>query len=441
MNLKNLLLIGCLGLSSSVIAQNFVADSVNMGPGYTNDYFYSLKNGANPASDNTTWGLAFQMTPPGPYGNVSIFANHVQGGVNVYSLHMSASANFATLSAADTVGKIGDAQKLYNSDSSWNFGAFNKMNDASNPFDYSWGTYNLSTHNVQGDSLYLLTVNTGVNPQVYKIWIKEYVSTPADSVQWIFRIANFDGSNDTTIRIYRKPSYTDRLFAYYNLSAQTVSDREPGRAAWDILFTRYEEYIGAPGMPYYPVMGVLSNFDVSVAEMHNVTANDTVGYVGYNYSPILNVIGSDWKTYNMSTNMYELSDSTYYFIKTKNTNEYYQLHFTAFGGGATGKVVFEKRYLGVVTGINNVSTPISAYFVAPNPANNSVNVMVDTKEQIKNARLFVTDLTGKVVFNATVNINGMNAYNINTSNLAAGAYIVTLTNGFWRSSEKLIIQH
>src|SRR5215218_5184525 len=96
-----LLFIGALGLTLQANAQAWVEDSVTMGPGYANDVFYSMKNGSQKVESNMNWHLAFQMTPPGPYGNVSILANHVQGGVNVYPLHMSATMNFATLSALD----------------------------------------------------------------------------------------------------------------------------------------------------------------------------------------------------------------------------------------------------------------------------------------------------------------------------------------------------
>src|SRR5690606_21798716 len=119
-----------------------------------------------------------------------------------------------------------------------------------------------------------------------------YDSYPADSIHWEFRIAKFDGTEDTTISVYRKPNYTDRLFAYYNINTKMFSDREPSRSAWDLLFTRYKEYVfGAPGVPYYSVMGVLSNFDVLVAEMQHVSEDDTVGYVGYSYTTRMNQVG------------------------------------------------------------------------------------------------------------------------------------------------------
>lgn len=446
MRLRSILLTGAVALGTTQVnAQNWVEDTVTMGPGYANDVFYSLKNGSVKTEPNMTWHLAFQTTPQGPYGNVSVFANQVQGGVQIYPLHMSANTHFATLSAADTVGKTAMDQQQFNSDSTWNLGAFNKMNDPADPFDFSWGQYNMGTHDVLGDSLYLVTVTNGPTTEAYKIWIQRYDSSPADSVHWEFRIAKFDGTEDTLIKIYRKPAFEDRLFAYYNVETQTVSDREPGRSTWDLLFTRYKEFMpGAPGVPYYSVMGVLANFDVTVAEMQHVAADDTVGYVGYSYVSKMNEIGSDWKTFDNTTMQWSFEDSTYYFVKTKNTNEYYQLHFTGFGGAGTGKAMFKKRFLGIYDPMDvaTVNTPLNAFKIAPNPAGNNVSLMIDAKEQMKDAQVMITDLTGKVVFRANANMNsGLTALNVNTASFASGTYVVVLTGGTWKVTEKLIVQH
>jgi len=448
MRLKHLLFAAAATFSlTQAKAQAWVDDSVAMGPNYGNDVFYSMANGAQPAVSNTNWHLAFQMTPPGPYGNVSVFANHVQTGVKVYALHMRAATNFTTLSAMDTVGKTGATRELFNADSSWNYGAFNRLNNASDPFDYSWGTYDINSHNVLGDSLYLVTVPNGSGTEAYKIWIKKYVSTPAAAVEWQVRIAKFDGTKDTTLDIYRQPGYTDRLFAYYDVVNQTVIDREPSRSAWDIVFTRYKEYlVGAPGVPYYNVTGVLSNFNVTVNEKQAAAGpDDTTGFAAYSYSKTMNVIGSDWKTFNMTTNQWQLATNTYYFVKTPGqatlAPNVYQLHFTGFAGSGTGKIWFKKRLLGTLTGVADVNSAVSGYRVAPNPANAEANIIIDSKEESA-ARLMITDLTGRVVYNKAVNMkNGLNAFTFNTSDVAAGTYIVTLTNGSWKVAEKLVVQH
>ncbi|RYZ54006.1 MAG: T9SS type A sorting domain-containing protein [Sphingobacteriales bacterium] len=444
MRIGNLLLAGALAFAGQVNAQNWVEDSVTMGPNYANDIYYSLKNGSQKVEPNGNWHLAFQTTPQGPYGNVSVFANHVQTAVNIYSLHMSATTSFTSLTAADTVGKTGGASALYNTDTSWNFGAFNRMADPGNLLDYSWGTYNMSSHNVEGDSLYLVTVGNALGAVAYKLWIQQYKSTPADSVQWKFRIAKLDGTEDTTIRIYRKPTYTDRMFAYYNVVNRTVLDREPGRFTWDLLFTRYKEYItGAPGIPYYNVTGVLSNFDVTVAQVTGVGPDDTTGYMGFNYNRSMKEIGSDWKSFNNTTFQYTIPDSNYYFVKTLNTNEYYQVQFTGFGGSADGKSVFRKRFLGsIVNSVSFVNNNVDAFYIAPNPASADANVMIDGRNIEGDARMVVADITGRIVMNTAVRLNnGLNAFRLNTASFPAGTYVITLGNASWKTSQKLVVQH
>ncbi len=113
----------------------WVTDSVTMGAGYANDIYYSMSGGAqgSPVS-NTNWHLGFEMIPGGPgFGGVSIIANHTQGAVKVYSLHLTGSGKFGSLLPADTMVKT----LLYNSDTSWDWGAFN-MNSSGSMFDYGW---------------------------------------------------------------------------------------------------------------------------------------------------------------------------------------------------------------------------------------------------------------------------------------------------------------
>jgi hypothetical protein len=429
--------------SLNLKAQTWVQDSVVMGAGYANDVSYSLKNGIQKIEPNNNWHLGFQMNSDAPYGTVSIIANHtLSTPVNVYSLHMSASMYFNTLSATDTIGKTGASMALYNADTNRNIGAFNRMNNPANIVDYSWGIYDMNTHFVNGDSLYLVTVGTGASMTAYKIWVIQYKSTPADSIQYRFRVAKFDGSEDTTIRLYKEPTFSTRIFAYYNLATRTVLDREPARTTWDILFTRYKEYIfGAPGGPYYPVTGVLSNYGVTVSEKIQTVA-DTTGYHGFAYSKVLNVIGSDWKTFNPPTSQWYLSDTTYYFIKTQNTNEYYELQFTGFKS-ASGTVIFQKRFLDFLpTAVNNISSKVSAFAIAPNPANANFTVLVDVKERVENARLTLQDLTGRVVMSKLVTLNtGLNANTISTISMPAGIYMVTLAADRNILNGKVVIEH
>ncbi len=442
MKLKSILFITALAAGFQSNAQVWVADSVTMGPGYSNDVFYAFNhNGAVSSAPNTNWHLAFSMVPPGPGGSVAIWGNHVMDTVSVYSLHLQASVKFATLSAADTIGKTGAAQALVNRDSTWFIGALNTTQNPVDLFDEGWGEYDINDHNVYGDSIFL--VKTG--SALYKVWVKQYTSLPADSTGYTVRVAKFDGSGDNTFKIYRKNGYTDRLFAYYNLTTGTISDREPNRENWDVIFTRYMELtpLGPGPLVPYPVTGVLSNLSTTVGRAQHIMPDQaTPAMASYPLVKTLNAIGSTWKVFNMTTFQYQLADSNSYFIKSTNSNHYYQLQFTRFDGSSTGKIVFQRKDLGVTSVPTIAAGSINGYVVSPNPANNSANVMIDAKEATANTRIILTDITGKAVQQYTVSLkSGINAFSFNTAALPAGMYIVNTTNGDWKMTEKLMVQH
>ena len=170
--------------------------------------------------------------------------------------------------------------------------------------------YDLNTHNVTGDSLYLIKIDSFS----YKVWIQKYVSYPLDSTKWVVRIAKWDNSTDNTLNLNRGVvaqggAYTNRLFAYYDVYANTVRDREAGRDSFDMVFTRYIENIPqGPALVPYPVTGVLMNFGDSVSNLHS---SDTALAHLFNhpFSNSLKAIGSSWKMYDMNLNMYVLDSN------------------------------------------------------------------------------------------------------------------------------------
>lgn len=289
MRLKSVLFFAALitTLQSNAQTPPWVIDSIQMGSGYANDVYYSMKNGANTPVSNTNWHLGFEMLPTSQtYGGVSVIANHVQGGVKVYSLHTTATAKFTSLSGADTATMT----LLYNTDSNWDYGAFNANHDLTNIFDYGWGAYNMTTHDVTGDSLYLVKAAGNI----YKMVVINYHSYPLDSAYCSFHIAKFDGTGDHTDTVWRKPNYVNKNFAYYDITTNSFLNREPDRKTWDIVFTRYIENV-LPGPIPYPVMGVLSNYDVRVADVRGVNPDTTIMYNAYTRTKNIHEIGSDWK--------------------------------------------------------------------------------------------------------------------------------------------------
>lgn len=413
------------------------------GGSYPQDVYYSLKNSTQKVDSNRNWHLAFEMTGFAQGTSVSVLANFAQTGIKVWSLNMEASTSFATLSAADTVGKTHEDRALYNGPRSWYYGALNRTAAAGNFFDYGWGQYDPVSHDVIGDSLFLLKVGTAT----YKIWIQNYKAGSApnyDSLRYTFRIASWDNNIDRTVTVRRSPDYMTRNFAYYNILTDTWRDREPATATWDLAFTRYGDTAYAGNVPaVYPVMGVLSNKGCEVAKVQGLTP-DTNAFASQTYSTRTDMIGDDWKYTVGNPPINFALDTVSYFIKSKSTMEYYLLQFTRFDGQSTGKAVFRKKYLGVVTPTSVGTTQAAAtpaFTLAPNPANSSAQLMLDATEAASGT-IVVADLSGRLVQRYPAQFaQGMNGFAISTATLPTGTYVVTAIGGTWKTSAKLVVQH
>jgi len=425
---------GLLAASAPAFAQTWISDSVVTGANYNNDVFYTLPTGAKVSSANTNWDLAFEMTPYGPYGQMSVLANHAQDTVSVYSLHLAASTSFATLGTADTAGLTGDAHKLYNNPENWSNGAFNRNNNPSNPFDFSWGLYNMSTHKVVGDSLYLVTINN----TAYKLWIQEYNSVPVTDPTWTFRIASWDNTMDTTIVVHGA-DYTERNFAYFSIKDLALLDREPSNQSWELLFTRYVDTASMPGFGtlMYPVTGVLLNHGVVAAKVTG-TAPDAATDTAATYTSRTNVIGYDWKHNAMGAG-FVIDTTTSYFVRALDST-YWQVVFTGFSGKSTGTYQFKKRML-TTTGIATTNQSKLQVALAPQPANNLMNLMVDAP-QSDAVQLLLVDMNGRTVMQNKLSLQaGMNAFSFTTGHLPGGLYMLQLTGKNFRHAQKVLVAH
>lgn len=456
MRLKTLLSAALIGFSASAFAQAgpWTYDSVAMGAGYANDVFYDLNQGATTLHAGTDWDLAFQTTRFGePMFNACARANHAKKGVEVYPLALSAAANFATLTPADTIGKTSPSMQLINDDTSWGNGAFYQDHLSTDPFSFGWGEYNPSdNHSVNGDRIYIIKMGGNA----YKFWLKKYVSTPSDDISYTFRIAKLDGTDDNTVVIYRKDGFADRLFAYYDIATNTVINREPTRTSWDLLFTQYRQLIAAgpgPKVPY-TLTGVLSNLATEIADIRHLNPDDITAA---NFKSVMTTapnmiskrtdeVGADWKTYvNPGPNgYYQMDDSASFIIKSKNSLNYWQLQFTRFDGGGAGggKIVFRKRFIYTSVAVPAVAAQsLNAFAVSPNPASADATLMLDAKKATT-AQMIVTDMAGRTVQTASLDLKGgINAYSINTSAWPAGIYAVQVVAQDWKVSSRVVVAH
>jgi len=300
------------------------SESITMGASYTNDIYYSFKNGVIAEVPRANWDIAFSVSTR----SSSILINSTAGVT--LKAYPSAFSTWTSSTSLDTTGyKSWDF--LYNSDTTWEDGAFSR--NATGFPNYGWGIYdNISTHNITGCAIYVIKLRNG---DFKKIFIDKKFSA---SQKYTFHYANIDGSDEHTVTEL-DASGSKANFVYYSLQDNAVvADREPDTSTWDILFTKWID-----NSIDYPVTGVLQNIEIPAID---VTADDpsTITYNDGQFLDDINTIGSDWKTINMSTYQYDIPTNRYFITKDKN-GLVYRINFTAFAGSSTGDLSFHIKQL------------------------------------------------------------------------------------------------
>ncbi len=401
-----IIILSGLGLNAQTIN-----DSSTVAPGYTNQTFYSLSNGTVASIDNTNWELAFHADNR----EVAIFVNSKKD-VKLYL----ASNDTSKWNSLDTTIKT--VKQYHNSDSSWLFGAFNREVPASG-FDYGWGVYNSSAHEVYANKIYFINYNG--------LWKKIIISKHDINYNYYFRYANLDGSNEVSATINKK-NYSKRNFIYYSMVNNAVLNREPDNDTYDLIFQQYEEEIPS----YYKVTGVLLNRNVKAKKAYPVNDVNAALPAGVQLSKNMSTIGRDWKTFDVTLNKWTIEDSTVYFIQDVNGAKIWRLVFTGFGGAATGKMYFSKTAF--VSGISN-NNSITTLGIYPNPASGNCTLNFFTSKP-QTIRVSVKDLSGREIMQDVLSAtNGFNDYKINTLGFTNGTYILQLNSNEGMVSQKLIV--
>lgn len=399
----------------TVNAQTAVVDTVSVGAGYANQVWYSLDNDEQGTQPKDNWDLAFDMK-----GITSGIRINSASGVKLWGYPKSDVSGWASV---DTTG-LSTWDNRWDSDTSWTYCAMGQYADPSNPFDLDWGQYDLSTHHVLGDSIYIIQLTNG---DYKKLVIESLISGV-----FSFKYANLDGSSAQTGTV-AKSSFPSRQFGYYSLvNNQTVS-REPAAEDWDLVFGQYTGFVPIA----YSLTGVLHARGVLTAKATNIGNVGTYNNYGmHNYMAEINTMGYDWKSFNGTG--YDIEDSTLYFIQTANS-EIWKLVFTGFGGSANGDIIFSKTKL-VGTSVKGVNGNNEITFATyPNPAmGQDVTVVYNANED---ATITVYDMSGRaVVASNMAKGNGLQQYIIPAAKLTAGMYIISVQSQNGRATQKLIVK-
>ncbi len=295
-------------------------DSLVSGAGYANDVYYSLKNGVVLTRPKDEWDLAFTTISR----SVSILIN----SGNKDSLFVWKGGDITDFNAASTPDISGNLATSV-SDTSWyNYSAFEQNIDPSNVYDAGWGIYNANTHDVIGDSVYVLKLSDG---SYKKIAILQRSGTTHD---FVFKIADLAADAPYDSITVASDNYPTKNFVYYSVPSKQIIDREPDKTTWDFVFTKYDSK--QAGYPL--VTGILTNEGVTSAKL--AEADSTISNSLATYSKNIGNIGFDWKHFNGTS--YDIVNP-YYYVKTTDS-KYYRIKFLSFDY-TVGKIIFKKTPL------------------------------------------------------------------------------------------------
>lgn len=416
-SIQKLWLVLLLLMHMATANAQMVSDIVSIQQGYTNQVFYSMNNGELSNVSNTDWDLAFQIR-----GFAASILINSKNNVRLWRANKDVS-QWATMSAADTSGIVSNsAFELFNADTSWDFGAFNRTNDTSNAFDLGWGLYDQFTHVITGDSVYFIKIGATDYRKLMIISLSGGV--------YNFKWANLDGTNEIVSNL-TKSNFTGKFFGYYSLVNNVSINREPVYNTWDLTFCQY-----LTTTPFtYKVSGVLSNDSVFVAKAYPVdTAISNAG--GLSFSPYINAIGFDWKSFDLNTNSWLVSDSLVYFVTDRQGNTW-KLVFTGFDGSSTGIFYFNKGPA-TPTGLLETS-PIQTFGIYPNPARDLATLILQTKSA-EAATIRLVDLGGRTVYQFNADLSaGLQRVNLDLSSCNAGLYQVIVQQGDQFQVSRLLI--
>jgi len=403
---------------NSVQAQgSAVSDTVIMGTSYANEIYYSMSNGKILASPRNTWDIAFRTM----LRSSSILTND-GSGVTLYSYPKSDTSGWASV---DTSG-FKTWTPMYNDPNDWENGAFSR--NAKGYPDYGWGIYNSVSHDVVGDSLFIIQLRDG---SFRKLWIKAKRSV-LDIYQ--FRFANLDGTNDHTDTLnLSNDQATD--FTGFSLETNQRVDFQPPTSSWDVVFTKYMSI--QPGDIPYPATAVLNNPEIKSKKFHPVPLT----YMNWQVNPwdsLRSPIGWDWKSFNMTTMTYEIVDSLVYFIQPS-SKDVYKLYFTSFAGSSTGVISFMLEKV-LSFGINEHNSSGLSVKVYPNPVRDNMNIIV-TANNSDELHIVLSDLSGRQLgadHPARLN-EGLNQFSIDVTGINPGVYFVTASTTDAKAVTKVII--
>jgi len=403
--------------------------NISVGPQYTNQIWYDLTSNTQTTIPLASWDIAFFSYNQ----NASIRINS-GAGARLWEILGKTYDDFD--SNIDTTGLTSNPEKFvewYNSDTTWTVGAFNRGRDGfETEGDFGWGNYDMNTHAIVGDKLYIYRSIEG----------KYYIFTIQDLISGTYTFKYRDlNTSDAITREFSKSSTTSKLFGYYSISSDKFLDLEPLKSDWYLLFSKYIAMISddSGNIVPYSVMGVLTNYELPVVKVENIPPENAELPDLSTFSTNISTIGHTWKKFDMQ-NGWSLVPNLSYFIQ-RDEDFFYHIYFTAFGGSSTGNITFNSDVL-IIDNVKEAFESSNTFILAPSiiEPNSAFDILFNANSTTTKAELTLYTITGEIVLTHNLNlVEGLNAFSI-PNNLVSGMYIVSLNINGHISAQKLIVK-
>jgi len=297
--------------------------SVELGPAYLNQVFYSLE--ANKAVKSYTlydFDLAFESTAEGWH-------------ILLNSSRFMHAGNSGQKDFAAVTSQAGLDMKFDNSNGNLDSTAIG-----------NWAQFS-ATDTILYKQVYV--IDLGVDGSANPLGYKKIIFQSLVQGKYTIRFANLDGSEEFTFVVPKMPDVDFVGFSFSN--GGVVVDFEPPPTDYDLFFGQYTTLLYSGTEPYpYLVRGVLLNRNFTEAFFYQGGKQfadiEFADIASLEFSPDLDVIGHEWKSYNLEEGFYKVETGRVYIIRNQH-GHYYKLHFISFynDNGEVGYPKFEFKKL------------------------------------------------------------------------------------------------
>lgn len=276
--------------------------TVEMGEERHNEIWYSLSDQTYDVTDGSLWDLGFSCQP----GTHHIIINN---GNDAW-LHRGDTGTFAEILKVPSIG--------------WKYDAPSGHKDSTALG--TWCNYRFNSFHHR----YIL--DRGMNFPAGQRYIK-FMLDDSDADQYVLLWGRLDDFVPNRVVIKRDPT---RNYVYFGFGKQQVVQAEPRqRDQWDVVFRKYKTRIPEPGTgkPYdYVVVGCMLNpNNTECAELNNVDFEkiDRTSVTASDFSHNDDVIGFDWKTYDLVSGKYIVNYRRVFVLKT-HSGRWFKLRFVDY---------------------------------------------------------------------------------------------------------------